>query len=415
MHTVHFTTASIATTPPTPTQRSLKQFYELATAPFQRISLAQLLEFGSAENLSEKTLIRSAQWLWTEMPTRLARQGFCFRSPLANRTMLALITKLAVVTLDRLPHGLCLMPSIRSLREHYVRSFDEITGCVKPLTWQDCLEFTKAADRIVERHGKLFSFVAKGMFELQQEISRYRAPSDLDILVQSSDLNQQLDSFYNTRIGVRMLLGQHVALVRDFANGAVQRDIVGLIHRRCSPTDIARDAIDTATAVCRDATGTAPDVKLKSVSDNLAFPYVPSHLHYMLCEILKNAMRATVDTAQAKKASDLPPIVVIVAHSDENEDVAIKIGDQGGGIRRSDVPKIWSYLYSTAQLDARTFIQDIDGSTGAGPLAGLGYGLPISRLHARYFGGELNVASMEGYGTDAFLYLRRLGDSVAPF
>lgn len=41
-------------------------------------------------------------------------------------------------------------------------------------------------------------------------------------------------------------------------------------------------------------------------------------------------------------------------------------------------------------------------------LAGYGYGLPISRLYARYFGGDLQVMSMDGYGTDAYLHLNRL-------
>jgi len=31
-------------------------------------------------------------------------------------------------------------------------------------------------------------------------------------------------------------------------------------------------------------------------------------------------------------------------------------------------------------------------------MAGNGYGLPICRLYARYFGGDLQVISMEGYG-----------------
>ena len=48
------------------------------------------------------------------------------------------------------------------------------------------------------------------------------------------------------------------------------------------------------------------------------------------------------------------------------------------------------------------------------PLAGLGYGLPISRSYARYFGGDLNIMSMEGHGTDAFLHLPRLGNRDEP-
>jgi pyruvate dehydrogenase kinase 2/3/4 len=58
---------------------------------------------------------------------------------------------------------------------------------------------------------------------------------------------------------------------------------------------------------------------------------------------------------------------------------------------------------------------DMDGAS-AGPvvLAGYGYGLPLSRLYARYFGGDLQVISMDGYGTDAYLHLNRLGNVQEP-
>lgn len=36
------------------------------------------------------------------------------------------------------------------------------------------------------------------------------------------------------------------------------------------------------------------------------------------------------------------------------------------------------------------------------PLAGFGYGMPISQLYAEYLGGNLEVISMEGYGTGGF-------------
>ena len=135
-----------------------------------------------------------------------------------------------------------------------------------------------------------------------------------------------------------------------------------------------------------------------------------------MLELLKNSMRATVEWHGID--ADYPPIKVVIADGDENEDVVIKVSDEGGGIPRSNMKKIWSYLFTTADPSIQegmvgTGENNVDHGIDA-PLAGLGYGLPISRSYCRYFGGDLSVMSMEGYGTDAFVYLARLGDSREP-
>jgi len=49
-------------------------------------------------------------------------------------------------------------------------------------------------------------------------------------------------------------------------------------------------------------------------------------------------------------------------------------------------------------------------SIRSAPMAGYGDGLPMARLYARYFGGDIRVVSMEGYGTDVYIFLNKLGD-----
>lgn len=69
----------------------------------------------------------------------------------------------------------------------------------------------------------------------------------------------------------------------------------------------------------------------------------------------------------------------------------MQVSDEGGGIPRSGLPRIWTYLYSTAESPLPELDDTNEGEDSPAVLAGYGYGLPISRLYARYFGGDLQV------------------------
>ena len=233
-------------------------------------------------------------------------------------------------------------------------------------------------------------------------------------LIRYSDAELQdfLNKFYMSRIGIRILIGQHIALHEEIEGW------VGLICLNTSPVEIAHAAVDSARQMCYYHYGDAPEVTIVSKTTG-SFPYIPSHLHHMLFELLKNSMRAVVEEHGIDGV--MPKIKVIIADGETNEDVSIKVSDEGGGISRSDMPQIWNYAFTTANQDTLEHLmggegagssRDFDG--GQGVLAGLGYGLPIVRLFARYFGGDLQVISMEGYGTDAYLHMRKLGDSLEP-
>ncbi|XP_076921430.1 pyruvate dehydrogenase (acetyl-transferring) kinase, mitochondrial-like [Bidens hawaiensis] len=339
------------------------------------VSLRYMLEFGS--RFTDRKIILAAQFLHKELPIRIARRA---------------------IELQSLPYGLSEKPAILKVRDWYLDSFRDLRSFPDIKNKNDEQDFTKMINLIKVRHNNVVPTMALGVQQLKKDLDPKLDYKDLD------DIHQFLDRFYMSRIGIRMLIGQHVAMHEPNP----QPDRIGYIHTKMSPVEVAINASEDARSLCLREYGSAPEVKVYGDPD-FTFPYVPNHLHMMVFELVKNSLRA-VEERFMDSDKIAPPIRIIVA--DGLEDVTIKISDEGGGIPRSGLPRIFTYLYSTAKnpLDERADL----GTAEVATMAGYGFGLPISRLYARYFGGDLQIISMEGYGTDAYLHLSRLGDSQEP-
>jgi len=88
-------------------------------------------------------------------------------------------------------------------------------------------------------------------------------------------------------------------------------------------------------------------------------------------------------------------------------DLTIKVTDQGGGVKRSNWPRLWQYTYTTSPPYPPK--ENVDEYLSyREQFSGGGYGLPIAQLFARYFGGEITFLSSEGYGSSAFIQAHRL-------
>lgn len=339
------------------------------------VTLRHMLDFGA--NPVERQLLLSAQFLRAELPIRLAHR---------------------VAELENLPYGLSAKPHVLKVRDWYVDSFKELRSFPEVRDAETELKFTSLLKAIYSRHRNVVPVMAMGVAELKQELSANVGLGDLP------EIHQFLDGFYLSRIGIRILIGQHIALHDD-----QKPDHIGLICTNCQPHQVVQDAIEDARSICLREYGDAPDVNVYG-DPGFAFAYVPSHLHHMVFELVKNSLRAVNDRYQ--DSDDLPPNIRVVV-AEGGEDVTIKVSDEGGGIPRSGLPRIWTYLYSTASSPLAE-MEASGEADGPAVLAGYGYGLPISRLYARYFGGDLQIISMEGYGTDAYLHLNRLGNVQEP-
>jgi pyruvate dehydrogenase kinase 2/3/4 len=245
--------------------------------------------------------------------------------------------------------------------------------------------FAETLEKIKRRHDSVVTTVAQGILEWKRKRQRMQIDNNIQAF---------LDRFYMSRIGIRMLIGQHIALTDQKQHS--DPNYVGIICTKTNVRELAQEAIENARFVCEDHYGLFDAPKIQLVCDpDINFMYVPGHLSHMLFETLKNSLRAVVE-AHGQDRDDFPVTKVIVAEG--KEDITIKISDEGGGIPRSAIPLVWTYMYTTVD-QTPNLDPDFNQSDFKAPMAGFGYGLPISRLYARYFGGDLKLISMEGYAS----------------
>uniref|UniRef100_A0AAV2K1K7 Protein-serine/threonine kinase n=1 Tax=Knipowitschia caucasica TaxID=637954 RepID=A0AAV2K1K7_KNICA len=334
--------------------------------------MKQFLDFGS-ENACEKT---SFAFLRQELPVRLAN---------------------TMKEINLLPDNLLRTPSVRLVQSWYMQSFQEILE-FKERNADDektIFDFTDAVIQIRNRHNDVIPTMAQGVVE-------YKDSYGMDPIV-SQNVQYFLDRFYMSRISIRMLLNQHTLLFggKVKVNPAHPKQI-GSIDPHCRVSDVIRDAFENARNLCDRYYMNSPELILeeynsKEIDKPITVVYVPSHLYHMVFELFKNAMRATMELYG--DSMEYPSIQAHVSLG--TEDLTVKVSDRGGGVPLRKIDRLFSYTYSTAPKP------DMDRSDAV-PLAGYGYGLPISRLYARYFQGDLKLYSLEGFGTDAIIYIRAL-------
>ncbi|KAM9300786.1 pyruvate dehydrogenase kinase, isozyme 3 isoform 3-T4 [Morus bassanus] len=309
------------------------------------LSIKQFLDFGR-DNACEKT---SYMFLRKELPVRLAN---------------------TMREVNLLPDNLLNRPSVGLVQSWYMQSFLELLEYENksPEDPHVLDDFLDVLIKVRNRHNDVVPTMAQGVIE-------YKEKYGFDPFV-SSNIQYFLDRFYTNRISFRMLINQHTLLFGGDINPAHPKHI-GSIDPNCNVAEV---------------------VKAKAPNKPIQVVYVPSHLFHMLFELFKNSMRATVESHEGKREG-YPSIKTLVTLG--KEDLSIKISDQGGGVPLRKIDRLFNYMYSTAPRPSLE-------PSRAVPLAGFGYGLPISRLYARYFQGDLKLYSMEGVGSDAVIYLKAL-------
>jgi pyruvate dehydrogenase kinase 2/3/4 len=219
-------------------------------------------------------------------------------------------------------------------------------------------------------------------------------------------------------------------------------DFVGEVFLKCNAKEVIERCGKEIQDLARGAYG--PDVMIPEIKieghQNVTFPYILSHLEYIIGELLRNSIQAVVERQADFKPSRLstaPPIEVTICEAPQH--VIIRVSDQGGGIVGEVLPYLWSFskgsqsqkrlenLHHVPKMagtlqEMRTSWDNpsLNGHSRQGsslsslssrpPNLRLGMGLPLSRIYAEYWAGSLELQSLQGYGVDAFLQISKLGN-----
>ena len=185
------------------------------------------------------------------------------------------------------------------------------------------------------------------------------------------------------------------------------------MHKRFSPKILITQIANYCKDLCSLNYGSAPDFTINGDLD-ATFPYVPVHVDYIMMELLKNSFRATVEHSGKINRHNHPKVEITIAKDIDN--VSIRVRDGGGGIPSKDLPFVFDYSFTTVpKIDNDVHFSNMSKmsmvNSSGGVMAGLGFGLPMSRVYASYFGGSLELQTIAGYGCDLFVNLPAISDA----
>lgn len=391
------------------TRLALRDLNSYASRNVTNLTLKKLIgsDVGALKSQRSKDnkkdqILQSAQLLHREIPIRLAKR---------------------IGRLSNFPDGFSDSIYIKRAQQQLFSSIHQLSHFPFPKDSDIERSFMLLHSTTRAKHQNMFVSLSKAMVEFNNA-GKNESPA----------LTAALDEYHASRLQNRMLVDHHFALHTD-------RDgWHGIVELECNPSNVVRNVIADIAKHTNNVHGRCPTLSYMNGS-NKTLTYIPSQLHFMVGELLKNAVHATLDKYSEEEA--LPDIQVKFRF---DEKMIVEITDSAGGIR-PDIDDPFQYSCSTSRhtYDPLVKINPTAGAqvlkvgrdhdvqkpvkfnpplpngwvwTPQGPqvkkttiTAHLGYGLPVSRQYARLFGGDLHLNDRPGEGVTAKLLLPRIGES----
>lgn len=406
------------------------------------VSLTQLAQYyDDYKGLTKNKIINSGRFVKEELTIRIAGK---------------------LLVLQNLPFDVVNNFHFAQVYESYYDIFERFRKFPAIKTLDDNLKFAEFTEKILQDFNSLnLPHLVMGALEC----------SILD-LYPANKIDALLSELLRARISRRLIVEEHLSVTANYMSGKKENTLVlGDIFQECSAVDYIMEASKTCEKFIKDVyfdNLPMPELIIKGETD-LKFYFLPSHLRYMLNEILRNIYEATVKNFIQKGFETPKPIIIKIIKNEES--YIFKISDKAGGILHPN-ENIWSFakskertkeslqnfhrlpglqtvsLYDHICQDKIKTLESIGSSEEAsknyimtrpylrtslepmshwnlkkGPLKyqtpllemsqrsfryKLGIGLAMCKVYAEYWNGELCLHSIPGYGVDTVLKLGNL-------
>ncbi len=404
-------------------QALISQIYLHSNFPVRDVDLNRMVEM--TKNPSVDTLIESARVLQEEVPIRIARR---------------------IVALEGLPSLMVSHPSIEKLKEKLIQTFSRLKASSPVVDQASEREYMILQQSVRDKHADMYNLMVEALIHSGNE--------------ENNTVTDIINQFYSSRIGLRMVIDHHNSIKRQLSSNS--NEVHGIIDKSLNPCETIKDMIPDVIrgrrffvlfffflsplqlfslslslylthshtrsffltqvrSCCESNFGISPEIILNGSPLDFEFSYVRDHVERIMYAILLNASRATAQNHLnlGKQEIEIPQVNVFVAGDDEG--CTIRVNDEGGRlVSWNNVDCLFKYSStlshsSTKNIDpltasAKDFgARTLDNSYVIQDSAAVrGFGLPMSRIYARYFGGDLRVVPVASHGSDTYVYLNAL-------
>ncbi|KAH6868711.1 branched-chain alpha-ketoacid dehydrogenase [Alternaria rosae] len=420
----------------------------LASLPLHPLTLADLVKHGRPP-LTTQQLLTSANFTLSILPARLAHR---------------------IQSLRNLPFIVVSNPHVSKIHSNYMHSLSTLLPWAEQeiKTLEEEVKFTEVMADLVQTHANTISILARGFLEARKYISPKDVTRFLDEhlrarigtrLIAEQHLSLHFSSqphcetmhdmeenpgyigVIDTRLRPARIVDHCANVVGEICelkygvrptiviNGEPDYEFAHIpVHLEYIITELLKNAF---RATVESGMEREPiEVTIAPLPELLPEDASSESSEDIRNKKVDNEDQGNVDQVSQRFTGNSSPTsppsdsnILPLKHSTPG--VTIRIRDRGGGISPDNLSHIWDYSFTTfndAQANSTlsggsnsaTGMDALNAFSGAGgdgvnSLAGLGYGLPLGRAYAEYFGGGIAVQSLWGWGTDVYLSLRGVG------